>query len=61
LIRSEKVWLLDYAGRRRGEWRTPDDAAQAVARHCTGLPQWDRSRVHVPHDLLDWRPLGESL
>jgi hypothetical protein len=61
LIRSEGHWLLHYAGRRRGQWRTPDDAAMAVAQHQTGLSTWDRKRVAVPGDLLDWRPLGESL
>lgn len=61
LIRTEGRWLLHYAGRRRGEWPTPDAAAVAVAQHRTGLPAWDRKRVAVPGDLLDWRPLGESL
>jgi hypothetical protein len=61
LIRSEIGWLLDYAGQKHGEWRTPDDAARAVARHSTGLPQWDLTGAPVPGDLLDWRPLGDSL
>ena len=61
LIRAEGRWLLHYAGRRRGKWHNPDDAAMAVAQHRTGLPSWDHKRVPVPHDLLDWRPLGESL
>jgi hypothetical protein len=54
-------WFLQYRGRRRGEWHTPDAAAIAVARHQTGLPSWDREQVAVPDDLLDWRPLGDSL
>jgi hypothetical protein len=61
LIRAEGHWLLHYAGRRRGEWHSPDAAARAVAEHRTGLPSWDRKRVAVPGDLLEWRPLGESL
>jgi hypothetical protein len=61
LIRAEGRWLLHYAGRRRGEWPTPDEAAGAVAQHRTGLPAWDRKRVPVPGDLLEWRPLGESI
>ena len=61
LIRTEGRWLLHYAGRRRGAWPSPDAAARAVAQHQTGLPSWDRKRVDVPGDLLDWRPLAESL
>jgi hypothetical protein len=61
LIRTEQRWWLYYSGLRHGYWNTPDAAAIAVAQHQTGLPRWDRSRNVVPADLLDWRPLGESL
>ena len=30
-------------------------------RHQSGLAVWDRRRIEAPEDLLDWRPLGESL
>jgi hypothetical protein len=32
-----------------------------VARHRSGLADWDRRRIEAPDDLLDWRPLGDSL
>jgi hypothetical protein len=34
---------------------------KAISRHQSGLPAWDRRRVEAPEDLLDWRPLGDSL
>ena len=61
LVRVEGRWLLHYGGRRSGRWPSPDVAAKAVARHRSGLPDWDRQPIDAPEDLLDWRPLGDSL
>ena len=61
LVEEKGRWLLHFAGRRHGQWRSPDRAASAVARHRSGLPLWDRKRADAPEDLLDWRPLGGSL
>ena len=61
LVQVEGQWLLYFAGRRSGRWASPDVAAKAVACHRSGLAAWDRKRVEAPEDLLDWRPLGESL
>ena len=61
LIQVRGKWLLHFAGRRSGRWPSPDAAARAVARHQSGLAAWDRQRLEAPEDLLDWRPLGDSL
>ena len=61
LVQFRGRWLLLFAGYRTGRWRSPDTAAKAVARHQSGLPAWDLRRVDAPEDLLDWRPLGDSL
>lgn len=61
LIRANGRWLLRFQGRRAGRWPSPDQAARAVARHQSGLSAWDCSRLDAPEDLLDWRPLGDSL
>ena len=61
LIRAGRIWLIDFNGQRRGRWPTPDAAAKAASTHSTGLPDWDRSQIHVSDDLLRWRPLCESL
>ena len=61
LIRAGKRWKLHYAERQRTGWRSPDAAALAAARHRTGLAEWDQNCEPVSDDLLDWRPLGDSL
>ena len=61
LVQIRGLWQLQFAGRRTGRWRSPDQAARAVARQCAGPADWDHQRVHVPEDLLDWRPIGDSL
>ena len=61
LVRANRHWLLHFKGQRTGRWRSPDQAARAVARHQSGLSAWDRRGLDAPEDLLDWRPLGESL
>jgi len=61
LLRIQRRWAVQFNGRRSGEWHSPDAAATAAARHETGLLAWDRQRSDVSDDLLDWRPLGESL
>jgi hypothetical protein len=61
LVQVSGHWLLHFAGRRSGNWPSPDLAARAVACHQSGLAAWDRRRGDAPEDLLDWRPLGESL
>jgi hypothetical protein len=61
LMKVQGRWLVHFAGRRSGRWTSPDVAAKAVARHRSGLAEWDRKRAEAPEDLLDWRPLGDSL
>jgi hypothetical protein len=61
LMQVQGRWLLYFGGRRTGRWSSPDIAVKAVAQHRSGLPEWDRERVEAPDDLLEWRPLGESL
>jgi hypothetical protein len=61
LLRVQRRWAVQFRGRRSGEWHSPDAAAIAAARHQTGLPTWDRHGADVSDDLLDWRPLGDSL
>ena len=61
LVEEKGRLLLHFEGRRHRQWRSPDQAASAVARHRSGLPLWDRKRADAPEDLLDWRPLGGSL
>jgi hypothetical protein len=61
LLPMKNGWAVQYNGRRRGQWTSPDAAARAMARHKTGLADWDRRSAIVSDDLLDWRPLGESL
>jgi hypothetical protein len=61
LLRVQRNWAIQFNSHLHGQWRSPDAAAIAVAQHRSGLPEWDRVRVAVPDDLLDWRPLGESL
>jgi len=61
LLRIQRRWALQFHGRQLGQWRSPDAAAIAAARHQSGLSEWDRGRSDVSDDLLDWRPLGESL
>jgi hypothetical protein len=61
LINTNGRWLLRFQGQRAGRWLSPDHAARAVARHQSGLSAWDRRLDDAPEDLLDWRPLGDSL
>lgn len=61
LVQVKGRWLLQFAGSRTGQWSSAEAAARAVARHRSGLAAWDRRRVETPEDLLDWRPLGDSL
>jgi hypothetical protein len=61
LVQDRCHWLLHFAGGRSGRWPSPDAAARAVAQHRSGLAAWDRRRIEAPEDLLDWRPLGDSL
>ena len=61
LERVGKRWLMHFAGHEGGRWPSPDIAAKAVARHESGMSDWDRRQLDAPEDLLDWRPLGESL
>jgi hypothetical protein len=56
-----RIWTFRFIGKRRGRWRSPDDAARAVARHRTGMAQWDDRHEPVSPDLIDWRPTGESI
>jgi hypothetical protein len=61
LSKERGRWLLHFAGRRAGGWRSADSAAKAVARRKSGHPEWDRQDDWAPEDLLDWRPIGDSL
>ena len=61
LTKAGHAWTVRFVGKRRGRWHSPDDAAKAVARHQTGLQQWDEQREPVSQDIIDWRPLGESI
>jgi hypothetical protein len=61
LLRIQRIWSVQFNGRQHGRWRSPDAAATAVAQHQSGLSEWDREQSDASNDLLDWRPLGESL
>jgi hypothetical protein len=61
LVKIERHWVTQFNGRQRGQWRSPAAAAIAAARHKSGLSEWDRDDVDVSGDLLDWRPLDQSL
>ena len=61
LQRQERQWVMHFKGDQCGVWPTPEAAVRAVARHRSGLTAWDAMRAHAPDDVLDWRPLGESL
>jgi hypothetical protein len=61
LVRMRRLWRCEFAGNQNGKWRSPDAAATAVARHRSGLSDWDGRHAEAPHDLLDWRPLTDSL
>ncbi|HEY8290337.1 MAG TPA: hypothetical protein VIG49_13780 [Acetobacteraceae bacterium] len=44
------------------QWPSPDAAVVAIARHRSGLSEWDNAPAQdVSADVLDWRALGESL
>ena len=58
LTKVGRAWTFSFIGMMRGRWCSADDAAKAVARHRTGLAQWDERREPVSEDLIDWRPLG---
>ncbi len=61
LNKVRRLWTVGFNGRQSGRWHSPDAAAAAVAGHESGLPEWDQSGLAAPADLLDWRPLGDSL
>ena len=61
LMRVRGRWLVHFAGRRSRQWSSADEAARAVARHQSGLREWDRQQDEAPEDLIDWRPLEDSL
>jgi hypothetical protein len=61
LHRDRRAWFVEFRGARHGPWPSADAAARAVARNPSGVLAEDRARPDVSEDLLDWRPLGESL
>lgn len=61
LLQIERQWVVQFNCRQSGQWRSPDAAAIAVAQHKCGLSEWDCGRSYASEDLLDWRPLAESL
>jgi hypothetical protein len=61
LTKAGGAWTVRFIGKARGRWRSPDAAAKAVASYQTGLPQWDSQQEPVSQDIIDWRPLGDSI
>jgi hypothetical protein len=61
LLRTGKRWAVEFNGRRTGKWGTPNDAAIAVANHRSGILEWDIQQRDASEDILDWRPIGESI
>jgi hypothetical protein len=61
LFRAGCQWAIEFDGRRRSRWSSPDDAVMAAVRHATGLAGWDQAQFSVSDDLLRWRPIGENL
>ena len=61
LTKTGARWTVRYVGKAHGRWRSPDAAAKAAAQHHTGLPEWDEEHQPVSEDIIDWRPLGESI
>ena len=61
LTRVGTGWTVRYVGKAHGRWSSPEAAARAVAQHQTGLFEWDEEHLPVSEDIVDWRPLGESL
>ena len=61
LLKVGGTWVVEFERRRFGAWRSPDAAAMAAATHRTGLHAWDSALVEVSNDILDWRPLGDSI
>ncbi len=61
LTKEGRAWTLRYHDKRRGRWGSPDVAADAIARHAIGLPEWDDCSDEVSPDIIDWRPLGGSI
>ena len=54
-------WAIEFNGRRRSQWTSPDATVMAAVRHSTELADWDRTLLSVSDDLLRWRPIGENL
>jgi hypothetical protein len=61
LVRLPGGWTIVFNGGRGGQWPTADAATRAVARHQSGVPEWDQAQHEAPEDLLRWRPLGNSI
>jgi hypothetical protein len=60
-LKAGRRWAIEFNGRRRAQWTSPDDAMVAVVHHRAGLKGWDRTRLVVSDERLLWRPLGENL
>jgi hypothetical protein len=61
LRRKRSFWFVEINEQASGPFPTPGAAAAAVARHRSGIAEWDTTIFAAPDDLLDWRPLGDSL
>ena len=61
LTKNRPVWTFSFVGKKRGRWRSPDEAAQAVARHKTELPNGINAGNRCAGPNRAWRPLGESI
>ena len=61
LTKAGAGWAVCFSGKTRGRWRSLEAAARALAQHHTGFPEWDREYLPVSEDIIDWRPLGESI
>lgn len=62
LVRARGHWTISFADQRGGAYRSPECAVLAAAEHRSGVAAWDEFKsFEVSSDLLDWRPLGESV
>jgi hypothetical protein len=60
-LKAGRRCAIEFNGRRRAQWTSPDDAMVAVVYHRAGLAGWDRTRLVVSDEQLCWRQLGENL
>lgn len=61
LARTQSAWTIQFRRKRRVRWSSPDAATSAAAEHLPGLPQGNAGGEPVSRDIIDWRPIGESI